>query len=132
MFDSLFSNTKIQWLSLRPVGHKSNEYAEWVETRPSEDAIRITSKMKRWAQIGDWTARTPSVKQLTLSKKLRKHGIPIYEAKAYQDRVLFLRSKDRAVVVRCFVKKDDWSTRDERELAAAVKRAGVLLDLLSK
>jgi hypothetical protein len=91
--------------------------------RPDSERAKFIARMTELASHGNWNSRVPFVKQLKLSDSLAKHGITVLEIKSHQDRILFVRDGNDAVIVHAMVKKDDWSKRDERQLEKAVSEA---------
>lgn len=92
-------------------------------SRQERDTAKLKARMHEWAQHGDWNNRVGYLKRLDLPTALAKKGVPIYEVKSHQDRILFIRDGNSAVVVYAMVKKDDWSKKDARVLEAAVEAA---------
>jgi hypothetical protein len=72
--------------------------------------------MIAWGEHGRWESKVKYVKRMTTTSD---HAV--YEIKGFQERILFVRNKDDAVTIDAFIKKNDWSKKDQSVLDAALR-----------
>ncbi len=72
--------------------------------------------MTAWGEHGRWDSKVKYVKRMDVNSTYA-----VYEIKGFQERVLFVRSNDDAIAFEAFIKKDDWSKKDQATLDAAVR-----------
>lgn len=116
--DPLFPgrNWEVQWtVAIHNDG--TNLFDQYFSNRVM-DKGKVMRKMQDWAASG-WGTHVGYIKQLSAERL----PFMVWEVKNHQDRVLFTRSGNMAIIYDAFQKKDDWSKRDEHFLRASAERA---------
>lgn len=116
MYQRLFpdQNTAIIWQAYVEPNGKCPIDA-FFESIPTDRRKRLQARMIAWAEFGRWDSSVPWVKKLAT-----KSPHTVYEVKSHQERVMFIRCANDAVAVQGFVKKNDWSKKDQHVLDAAL------------
>ena len=74
--------------------------------------------MIAWAHGNNWTIVNENIMH-----RLKGADPPVYEIKCHQERVLFIRCGNDAVVFGGFSKKNNWSKKDQTASDALMKLA---------
>lgn len=110
----------VTWFAFREAYERCRvtEFLADLERKQNAQWRKLVARMKAFADNG-WGPRTNFMKSLTQNFTANT----IYEIKSHQERVLFVRCKGDAVAIAALQKKNDWSKKDNDQLAAAAKLA---------
>lgn len=94
------------------------QFNEFMERLPEKRQAKVQARMIAWAQANNWVPVNQEIMH-----RMRDTEPPVYEIKAYQERVLFIRCGYDAVAFTGYTKKDNWGKRDQAALDASLRLA---------
>jgi hypothetical protein len=120
MYEALFPGvaTPITWFAYLEEPGMRCQFNEFIERLPEKRRGKVKAHMIAWAQAGSWVIVNP-----TIMHRMKDTDPPIYEIKASQERVLFIRCGNDAIAFTGYTKKVNWGKKEQSALDASEKIA---------